>query len=183
MQGNNTENFPKALTAPAKNDTVITVEHINLVCSQSRISPRKRILLPFHKDPQSSLHRMLNGMQPGTYIRPHRHLAPPKAETVIVLKGAICVVIFQPEGEIKAAHVLTAGGEQFGMDSEPGIFHTFLVLSEDTVLFEVKPGPYSEASDKDFAPWAPAEYSAKAEEYLHQLFFRVSKYLGKQLAP
>jgi hypothetical protein len=58
-----------------------------------------------------------------------------------------------------------------------------LVLSEDTVLFEVKPGPYSEASYKDFAPWAPAEYSAKAEEYLHQLFFRVSKYLGKQLAP
>ena len=36
-------------------------------------------------------------------------------------------------------------------------WHSVAALSADTVLFELKPGPYSPIDDKDFAEWAPAE--------------------------
>jgi hypothetical protein len=43
------------------------------------------------------------------------------------------------------------------------------VLSEHVVCFEVGPGPYSAATDKDFAPWAPREGDAGAAAYLDAL--------------
>ena len=39
----------------------------------------------------------------------------------------------------------------------------------DTVIFEVKPGPYDAATDKEFAPWAPPEGDPRAHAYLIQL--------------
>ncbi|MGD8861079.1 MAG: hypothetical protein PVI30_13820 [Myxococcales bacterium] len=32
-----------------------------------------------------------------------------------------------------------------------------MALEPDTLIYEVKPGPWSAATDKSFAPWAPAE--------------------------
>ena len=43
------------------------------------------------------------------------------------------------------------------------------MLEPDTVVFEVKPGPYQPTSDKDFAPWAPAEGGPDAPAYLADL--------------
>jgi hypothetical protein len=40
---------------------------------------------------------------------------------------------------------------------QPGIYHGFVALEPDTLIYEVKPGPWSAATDKSFAPWAPAE--------------------------
>lgn len=113
---------------------------------------------------------MFNAIQPGSYIQPHRHLFPPKAESVIVLQGAIYVFIFDTDGKIQEIHTVQAGGISLGIDSEPGVFHTFAAIEPDTVLFEVKPGPYNQADDKDFAPWAPAEGEEGAKEYLEYLY-------------
>ena len=166
------ESFPKALTPPSGNNTLITTDLINRCVAASRQSPRKRIIFPFHKSPDAQLHRMLNAMQPGTYIQPHRHLFPPKAESVIVLQGAIYVFIFTDDGKIDDVHTIKAGSLNLGIDSEPGVFHTFAAIEEDTVLFEVKPGPYNQADDKDFALWAPAEGTDGAKEYLDFLYER-----------
>ena len=38
---------------------------------------------------------MLNAIQPGSYIRPHRHLDPPKSESLILLQGMLGYVSFQ----------------------------------------------------------------------------------------
>jgi len=58
------------------------------------------------------------------------------------------------------------GGGAFAVDSRPGLWHTFFALEDNTVLFEVKPGPYDPGTDKDFAHWAPAEGEADAMKYL-----------------
>lgn len=116
------------------------------------------------------MHRMLNALQPYSYIQPHRHLHPPKAESVIVLQGAILCLLFSPTGQVEEIHTLAAGSANFGVDSEPGVFHTFLALAEDTVLFEAKPGPYEQSSDKDFAPWAPAEGTPETQAYMDYLY-------------
>jgi cupin fold WbuC family metalloprotein len=112
---------------------------------------------------------MLNAMQPGSYVRPHRHLDPPKAEAWIVLRGAVLFVTFLEDGEIGEHQVLDADTETFGVDLVPGHYHTLVPLKPDTIIYEVKTGPYEEATDKPFAPWAPAERTTEAQKYLVNL--------------
>lgn len=160
----------KAISAPASATTIIDAELIRQAVENARTNPRKRVVLPLHKNPQAPTHRMLNAIQPGSYIRPHRHLNPPKSESVIVLQGAILALIFSNGGQVEEVHTLAADSAQVGIDSEPGVYHTFLALTDDTVLFEVKPGPYVESTDKDFAPWAPLEGSGEAATYIDYLY-------------
>ncbi len=162
--------YPLALDCPKEKTVLITQEIINQAIDASRKSPRKRIILPFHKSLSDNLHRMLNVLQPMSYIQPHRHFNPPKAESIIVLKGKLICVEFDQGGDIKTFCKLSPGSFNIGIDIEPGIFHTIFAEAEDTVLFEVKPGPYERSSDKDYASWAPAEASEKAGEYLKKLY-------------
>ncbi len=161
--------YPKALPAPPGPVTTVTQELLEQVIEECRKSPRARIILPLHRAPDDHLHRMLNALQPGSYVRPHRHLNPPKAESTVVLRGRIGFVTFLDDGRVDRNMVLAAGSAAFGVDCHPGPFHTLFALEPDTVVFEVKPGPYDPASDKDFAPWAPEEGSPEAAAYLERL--------------
>lgn len=163
------ENYPRALSPPSDKVVIINNQIIKKAVNSSRKSPRRRIILPFHKLPSDTLHRMLNALQPMSYIQPHRHFDPPKAESIIVLQGAILYIAFNKTGGIANFYKLSAGSPNVGIDTEPGIYHTFFALVEDTVLFEVKPGPYEHSSDKDFASWAPAEDLEAATEYMRTL--------------
>jgi cupin fold WbuC family metalloprotein len=166
MMENSPRSFSRlALSAPATAVTPLTTSLMRSAVDASHVSHRRRMILPLHKSHVDSLHRMFNAMQPGTYIPPHRHATPPKDESVIVVKGAICFVSFDSLGNVDQMIDLIAGGETFGVDVVAGVFHTFLVLEPDTVMFEVKPGPYSATDDKDFATWAPREGDPAANEY------------------
>ena len=112
---------------------------------------------------------MLNAVQPGTYIQPHRHISPPKAESIVVLRGSIGFVIFEDDGRVREHFVASTGSDPFGIDLQPGVYHTFVALQQDTVLFEVKPGPYDGQTNKDFALWAPIEGSEEARDFLQEL--------------
>lgn len=159
----------RALSAPTTEVTIIDSDLLNQAIQGSRISDRRRIILPLHKSADESLHRMFNALQPGTYIPPHRHAQPPKAESILVLRGSLCFVTFDEAGQITQMNDLTADTESFGVDLSAGIYHTFFCLEPDTVVFEVKPGPYSPIDDKDFASWAPREGESGAGEYLAKL--------------
>jgi len=167
--------YPRALKPPSDDVIIINNDLIQKAIDSSKISPRKRIILPFHKLPSDNLHRMLNALQPNSYVQPHRHLDPPKAESIIVLKGAIIFVEFNNTGEIENFCRLSSESFNIGVDIEPGIFHTFFAVVADTVLFEVKPGPYEQISDKDFASWAPTEGSESAFEYFRNLYELTTK--------
>ena len=163
---------PRALEPPPGPVSFLTTELVAQAVEWSRQSLRRRVILPLHPSPADTLHRMLNAGQPGTYIQPHRHWEPAKAESIVVLRGAIGFLLFDSAGQVTGQAVLRAGSERFGIDLHPGVFHTFVVLQPDTVLFEVKPGPYQEATDKDFASWAPPEGSPEATAYLASLASR-----------
>ena len=51
----------------------------------------------------------------------------------------------------------------------PGQYHTLAALKPDTVIYEVKAGPYKDSIDKSFAPWAPAEGTVEGQDYLKNL--------------
>jgi cupin fold WbuC family metalloprotein len=122
---------------------------------RARAAPRRRINHNFHASMEDNPHRFLNVMAKGTYIVPHRHLNPPKAESFVVLEGEIAFFVFDDAGLVTRTEIL--GGDPIGIDLTPGVWHTLTPLSEHAVCYEVKPGPYSAATDKDFAPWAPRE--------------------------
>jgi len=160
---------PRALPAPSESVIVLSTAHVEQALAASRVSCRKRVILPFHKQPDELLHRMFNALQPGSYVQPHRHLRTRKSETFIVLRGALDFVVFDEHGAIALARRLTAGGPEFGIDLAPGAYHSFLVREPDTLVFEVKQGPYIASDDKDFAPWAPAEGDDGVAAYVAEL--------------
>jgi len=134
---------------------------------RARRSPRLRINHNFHASTEDNPHRFLNVMVKGTYVAPHRHLDPPKAESFLVLEGEVAFFIFDDSGRVVRTEVV--GGERMGIDLAPGVWHTLTPLSEHAVCYEVKPGPYSAANDKDFAPWAPREGEPSVGSYLESL--------------
>jgi cupin fold WbuC family metalloprotein len=154
-----------SLDPPQDDLAVMTAELVDAAVRQSRCAPRGRMVAPLHRSLADPVHRMLNAIQPGSYVRPHRHFEPPKPEAWIVLRGRLLFVTFHDDGAIDHHLVLEAGSERFGVDLVPGGYHTVVALRPDTVIYEVKSGPYEAATDKSFAPWAPEEGTAEAEAY------------------
>jgi len=159
----------RALHAPIGPVCWLSKDLLEGAIAASHSNPRRRIIQPLHRSEQATLHRMFNAVQPDSYIPPHRHLTPPKAESWIVLCGALAFFTFDDAGAIEECLEVRAGGEIFGVDLEPGVYHTFLALEPDTVVYEVKDGPYSPTSDKAFPDWAPREGSVEANDYLEKL--------------
>jgi len=127
-------------------------------------SPRGRQHHNFH-EMDEPCHRMAVGLQPETYIPPHRHQSLDKAETLVVLKGKLGLLIFDEAGAVVDKRVLQAGGECVGVDLPVGIFHGLVVLERDSLLFECKAGPYRPVGEGDMAPWAPKEGEAEVAAY------------------
>lgn len=116
----------------------------------------------FHAGAGDNPHRMLNVLLRGTYVRPHRHVAPPKSEAFIPLTGRVGIICFDEDGGRVGHYLLDAAGRIRGIDLAPGVWHTVVALDDISVCYEVKPGPWEPASDKDFAGWAPEEATEEA---------------------
>ena len=134
----------------------LTEEILQSGFQASSQSPRKRIILPLHRTQDALVQRMLNFFQPGTYVQPHIHSQDHQIETVQVLRGKVGVIFFDEAGEVTETHQLAEGGVGL-VDFEPGIWHGMVCLEPNTVILEIKRGPYSPDTDKYFADWAPAE--------------------------
>jgi cupin fold WbuC family metalloprotein len=151
---------------------IIDEDLFNQTAARARNAPRKRMNHNFHAGAADNPHRFLNVLLRGTYIRPHRHLQPPKSESFLVLEGVADVLLFSEDGSVIARYRLgenVNGGRRWGLDLVPGVWHTMVAISERVVCYEVKPGPWEPASDKEFAEWAPKEGEMGAQEFLEQL--------------
>ena len=128
---------------------------------EARHTPRGRKNWNLHPDLADPVQRFLNAMEPGSYVRPHRHLMPePRWELFVALSGRALVLSFDAAGQVLERVELAPQGPIRALEIAAGDWHVVLALESGTVLFEFKPGPYSVSSDKDFAAWAPAEGEA-----------------------
>lgn len=135
-------------------------------------------MLPLHRSAKEGVQRLLNFVQPGSYIRPHLHPMPECIENIAVLSGSIGFLAFDSAGEILMKRQLTAGQPTACIvDIEQGVWHTFVALAADTVVLEIKRGPYNASTDKEFASWAPLEGSPEASSWLAETesLFEVSR--------
>ena len=119
--------------------------------------------------------KLFNAIQVDSYIRPHRHSLDPKDECLVAIKGLFGFIMFTEQGLIDSVNLF--GSEKYseklsipsGLELTSGVWHTAVSLVDNSILFEVKKGPFEPTLVKEFAPWAPMEGDKNANSYLMQL--------------
>lgn len=132
---------------------------LNELFQTSRNNSRLRTNFNYHYQLTDPLQRLLNVMQPTSFVRPHKHHNPDKREAFILLAGRAAVLEYNSQGQITDYVILSKSGRFYGVDFDANVWHSIIVLEPDTAIYEAKDGPYEPNSDKNFAPWAPNETS------------------------
>jgi cupin fold WbuC family metalloprotein len=148
---------------------VITNELLQQVTETARISPRLRKNHNLHPSDESRCHRLLNAIEPASYIRPHRHLDPEKDEAFILMRGRLGIIQFDDTGAVTETVTLSRQSGVLAADIPSGVYHTAVSLEPGTVFYEAKAGPYLPLTEAETAAWAPREGDAGAPHYLGQL--------------
>lgn len=135
--------------------------------TKAKANARLRMNHNIHDSIDDPVNRLLNAMEPGTYVRPHRHTQPEKVESCVVLRGSLDMLIFDDEGNLLQRETIDPSQGMYGFDIAPGVWHGLVVNRPDTVVYEVKTGPYTPVAGCDLAPWAPdAEDAAGVKAFL-----------------
>jgi cupin fold WbuC family metalloprotein len=135
----------------------------------ARSSPRRRMNRNFHETSEEPLQRMLNAIEPLSYIRPHFHEEPEKREIFFVLRGRLAVVEFDDQGHITDHFLLSPEAGNYGVEIPHRVYHTIIALDPGTVAYEIKVGPFVPLNDKNFAPWSPEAETPGVKDYLSGL--------------
>lgn len=147
----------------------ITTKELDILSEKARQSPRKRMNFNFHKHMDDTLQRMLHAMNRGTYVQPHKHENPDKREAFIILRGRVVLIEFNDIGKPINFIILDTKTGNYGVEIPPRTWHSLVALQDNSVVYEVKDGPYSPADDKYFADWAPKEGDKECAEFLESL--------------
>lgn len=128
-------------------------------------SPRLRSNENIHPSLDDPVQRFVNAMEPGTYVRPHRHQQEGRWELFVIISGAAAVLLFDDEGRVTERVEMSTENGAIAAEVPPCRWHAVVCLASGTLLFEVKPGPYVKLTDKDFADWAPAEGRSDSDRF------------------
>jgi len=142
---------------------------LDQLSAQAQENPRLRKNLNIHPADDFCCHRLFNAVEPGSYIRPHRHLDPAKDETFVIIRSRLGVILFDDSGRVVKTALLSAGGEVVAADIPHGTFHSAVSLEPGTIFFEAKAGPYLPLTDQEIAHWAPQDGTPEAAVYLDTL--------------
>jgi cupin fold WbuC family metalloprotein len=142
--------------------TIIDETLLKDLSVDASLTKRGRKNANFHASDNAPAHRLLNAMQPGSYVRPHCHLHPTKDETIIALQGRFGYLSFDPVGRICESIELNAIGPVRGINIPHGTIHTILALETDSVFFEAKAGPFLPLTTDEIAAWSPPEGTEEA---------------------
>lgn len=158
---------------------VFSANDLNDLTAKAQGNPRKRQHRNIHESYEDPCQRLFNAIEPGSYIRPHRHATDPRDELLIAVRGLMALVTFDGQGTVMG--VLRFGSEKHGRDLAAGVelpaktWHTVIALEPGSVLLEMKAGPFDPNQPKDLAPWAPEEGTPATLDYLRQLIKRAAE--------
>lgn len=148
---------------------IISRELLDQLTEAARHSPRLRMNHNLHSADNSRCHRLLNAIEPSSYIRPHRHLDHEKTEGFILLRGRLGIVAFADDGTVVQTVLLSGATGNQAIDIPHGVYHTGVSLGSGTVFYESKGGPYLPLTEAEKASWAPEDDDPAALAYLEQL--------------
>ncbi len=142
---------------------------IDLISTQAQSSIRQRKNYNFHKLAEDPFQRLINAIEPYSYIQPHKHESPDKREVFFILRGKMVVVQFDDYGVITDHMVLDASNGNIAAEIPEKTWHTVISLEKGSVAYETKDGPYDPRDDKNFAHWAPKEGDSSCKLYIDSI--------------
>lgn len=142
-------------------------EQLDALTHQAMLSPRLRANLNVHDALDDPIQRLAIAMEPGTYVRPHRH--PHTWELLLPLRGRFLVLHFDAQGTVQRRTVL--GTDCALVENEAGAWHAVIALDPGCIIFEVKHGPYRPLTEADYAPWSPAAEAAPEAQAAIQAWY------------
>lgn len=92
--------------------------------------------------------RMLNAIEPGTFIPPHRHTNT--SEDVVVLRGIAEEVFFSDDGQEMSRIQLVPGSDLTAVHIPIGQYHQLRSLQSGTVVIEFKNTRYAADYTEDY---------------------------------
>jgi len=137
--------------------------------AQAKASPRLRANHNVHENLEDPVQRLFIAIEPGSYVRPHRHPEAEKWEFFMVVRGRLAALLFDGWGKLLRREELLPGGPVYGFEIPPNTWHCVVALESGSAFFEVKQGPYSPLDDKDFAAWSPREGAPGCAEFVSWL--------------
>lgn len=121
---------------------IINQEIIANLHQRAKESERLRMNYNIHESLDEEVHKLLNSLQPGTVMPIHRHLHPAKKETFVLLQGALEVRKYHDDKTIAEHYLMSDKNGNIICEIMPGEWHSFEVLEPDTLILEIKKGPY-----------------------------------------
>ena len=97
---------------------VFGADYLNELTAQAECSPRKRQHRNIHESYADPCQRLLNAIEPDSYIPPHRHTTDPKNELLIAVRGSMALVTFDEQGMVTG--VVPFGADRSGHGSAVG---------------------------------------------------------------
>ena len=152
---------------------LISQDYLDELTSQASTNPRLRQHRNLHQSYDDPCQRLLNAIELGSYIQPHRHLSEPRDELLVAVRGLMALIKFDDEGN--TTQIARLGTKQFDFETFPmaevlsGEWHTVVALTAGCILLEIKRGPFDPNQRKDLAHWAPEENTREVSAYLKRL--------------
>ncbi|MDR0349285.1 MAG: WbuC family cupin fold metalloprotein [Tannerella sp.] len=149
---------------------LINQQLLDETTAKARLSPRLRMNYNFHEDLNDPVNRLLNAVEPDTYLRPHRHINPDRNEVFLLLRGKVALFIFDHKGNIMQTEILDPLNGNYGGEIPAGTWHGLLVLESGSVIYEIKEGPFAPLTAENMASWSPdAEDREASRAYMQKL--------------
>ena len=151
---------------------IFSSQYFDELLNTAARSQRLRAHANVHHSYADQCQKLFNAIKVNSYIHPHRHSLSPKEECLIAVRGLFGLIEFSEHGGIES--ITLFGGEKYsqqlsiasGVELPAEVWHTVVSLVENSILFEVKSGPFDPALAKELAPWAPEEGGELTQEYL-----------------
>ena len=146
---------------------LINAEEVLELKSMAQQSARSRHAKILHA-PGAYENKVFNAMLSTSYMQPHQHPGVEKVEKIHLVKGKLCVIFFDNDGNITKRHMLTENGLTL-VEVPAYQYHTYIILSEFALTYETMAGIYHPKNWKKMASWAPEEKTLEAKTWLESL--------------
>jgi cupin fold WbuC family metalloprotein len=157
----------------------LTPSDLDALTEQARAQSRRRQHRNLHSCAEEPCQRLINAVEPDSYIPPHCHIHQLTHECLLALRGSFAIIIFDDIGTpVTAWRFGGVAAELEVVEIAPAVWHTVIALEHGSVLFETKSGPYQPNQSKLLAPWAPIESDPASAGYLSSLSAWVDSHLG-----
>ena len=112
--------------------------------------------------------QVFNFILEDSYMHPHLHPGQEKIEKMYLIKGSFTLILFDEKGQITKKIILEEGKLDF-IEVPAFTWHTYVMLSEEVVIYETMEGVYEPETWKNLAKWAPEELSSNSVFYFNKL--------------